>query len=146
VSDAAHARRPAPGEGRLTVDDVVRYVRHPWALEVSARTAERAGFPPGTTFHPTFLYESVACALLGAVLLWWDRARPMRAGRLFAVYVMGYTSFRFFIEGLRIDEAKEAGGLRLNQWTSLVVFATTACVLCWSALRRPAEPPPTDDR
>ncbi|NBP51946.1 MAG: hypothetical protein EBU70_12380, partial [Actinobacteria bacterium] len=40
VSDAVHARRPAPGEGRLTVDDVVRYVRHPWALELSAQVRE----------------------------------------------------------------------------------------------------------
>jgi prolipoprotein diacylglyceryltransferase len=29
---------------------------------------------------------------------------------------------RFFVEGLRIDPAKDAGGLRLNQWTSIVVF------------------------
>lgn len=40
MSDAVHARRPAPGEGRLTVDDVVRYVRHPWALELSAQVRE----------------------------------------------------------------------------------------------------------
>lgn len=116
----------------------------PWALEVSARTAGRAGYDPGTTFHPTFLYESIACALLGAALLWWDRARPMRPGRLFGAYVIGYTTFRFFIEGLRIDEAKEAGGLRLNQWTSLVVCAATVAVLVATRDRKPAEPAPTE--
>ncbi|MBU6200756.1 MAG: prolipoprotein diacylglyceryl transferase [Acidobacteria bacterium] len=116
----------------------------PWALEVSARTADHAGYAAGTTFHPTFLYESIACALLGAVLLRWDRMRPMRPGRLFAAYVMGYTSFRFFIEGLRIDEAKEAGGLRLNQWTSIVVFAAAVVALVATRNRRPAERAPTE--
>jgi prolipoprotein diacylglyceryltransferase len=70
--------------------------------------------------------------------------RPMRGGRLFAVYVLGYTSFRFFIEGLRIDEAKEAGGLRLNQWTSIVVFAATVVALLATRNRRPAEQAPTE--
>jgi len=118
----------------------------PWALEVSARTAERAGYPPGTTFHPTFLYESIACALLGAVLLWWDRVKPMRPGWLFGAYLMGYSSFRFFNEGVRIDEAKVFGGLRFNQWASLIVFVATAVVLAVVAARRPSKVSSTDDR
>ncbi|MFM8648989.1 MAG: prolipoprotein diacylglyceryl transferase, partial [Actinomycetota bacterium] len=28
----------------------------------------------------------------------------------------------FWIEGLRIDPAKEGGGLRLNQWTAIVLI------------------------
>ena len=31
----------------------------PWALEVDPETAIEAGYAPGTTFHPTFLYESL---------------------------------------------------------------------------------------
>jgi len=53
----------------------------------------------------------------------------MRPGRLFAFYVAGYTVFRFFIEGLRIDPAHYAGGLRLNQWVSIVVFAGALAVI-----------------
>ena len=111
----------------------------PWALRVSDETARRAGFAPGTTFHPTFLYESLLCALLGFALIALDRRVPMRRGRLFAFYVAGYTSFRFFIEGLRIDPAHYAGGLRLNQWVSIVVF--TCAVIVIVAMRGvPAEP------
>ena len=111
----------------------------PWALSVSDETAVKAGFEPGTTFHPTFLYESLLCAALGFALLALDRRVPMRPGRLFAFYVAGYTAFRFFIEGLRIDPAHYAGGLRLNQWVSLVVFACAVVVIV--AMRgAPAEP------
>lgn len=101
----------------------------PWALSVSDETAVKAGFEPGTTFHPTFLYESLLCAALGFGLITLDRRVPMRPGRLFAFYVAGYTAFRFFIEGLRIDPAHYAGGLRLNQWVSLIVFACAFAVI-----------------
>jgi prolipoprotein diacylglyceryltransferase len=37
--------------------------------------------------------------------------------------------FRFFIEGIRIDEAHLVGGLRLNQWVSLVVFGVSALLI-----------------
>lgn len=98
----------------------------PWALEVSARTAEKAGYPSGTTFHPTFLYESIACVLLCVVLLQIDKRRTPRVPLLFYMYVIGYCILRFFVEGLRIDPAHSAGGLRLNQWVSIVCAFTAA--------------------
>ncbi len=101
----------------------------PWALEVSASTANAAGYATGTTFHPTFLYESLACGALSLALLYLDKKVPMRPGRLFCFYTAGYTLFRFFIEGIRIDEAHHVGGLRLNQWVSLVVFAVSVLVI-----------------
>jgi len=42
---------------------------------------------------------------------------------------------RFFIEGLRIDPAHQAGGLRLNQWVSIVVFTISAVFLIVDARR-----------
>ncbi len=101
----------------------------PWALRVSDLNAMAAGYPPGTTFHPTFLYESVASALLCVALLVLDRRIAMRPGRLFFFYTAGYTSYRFFIEGLRIDPAHHIGFWRLNQWVSVVVFAISVAVI-----------------
>jgi prolipoprotein diacylglyceryl transferase len=113
----------------------------PWGLEVSAGTAQSAGYNAGTQFHPTFLYESIACLLLCGALIALDKKVPMRAGRLFFFYTAGYTVFRFFIEGLRIDPANSAGGLRLNQWVSLAVFAASLAVII--AMRgRPATTEP----
>jgi len=109
----------------------------PWALEVSDATALKAGFPEGTTFHPTFLYESIACLILAAALIVVERKlRPAR-GRLLAWYVAGYTAIRFFVEGLRIDEAKEFAGFRFNQWVSIVVFAIAVAFLVVDARRSP---------
>jgi prolipoprotein diacylglyceryl transferase len=109
----------------------------PWALEVSSATALKAGYVGGTTFHPTFLYESIGCLVLAALLIMWEkRASPAR-GRLMVWYVAGYTFMRFFIEGLRIDPAKATGGLRLNQWVSLVVFAAAVMFLLIDRRRSP---------
>jgi len=100
----------------------------PWALRVSDAKTLAAGYDVGTTFHPTFLYESVWCALLCLVLLAVNRRDSLRPGRVFWLYAAGYTAMRFFIEGLRIDRAHEAGGLRLNQWVSLVVFVVSIAI------------------
>ncbi len=101
----------------------------PWALEVSSDTAVKAGELPGTTFHPTFLYESIGCLLIAVVLVLIDRRVKLRPGLLFFVYTAMYTFMRFFVEGLRVDPTTEAGGLRLNQWTSIVVFSVSILIL-----------------
>ena len=43
-------------------------------------------------------------------------------GNVMALYVMGYTLGRGWIEALRTDHANHILGLRLNDWTSLFVF------------------------
>ena len=107
----------------------------PWALEISDMKTIAAGYPQGTTFHPTFLYESIGCLLLAGLLLVIERRVALRPGRLFAAYVAGYTAMRFFIEGLRIDRAHEIAGLRFNQWVSLVVFAISIAILVRGRVR-----------
>ena len=104
----------------------------PWALRVSNDKIP-PGYAPGTTFHPTFLYESLWNFALCGVLLWIDRRFKLRPGRLFAVYVVGYAVGRFWVEGLRIDFAHTTGGLRLNQWVALVVglLAVGYLVIDW---------------
>jgi prolipoprotein diacylglyceryl transferase len=93
----------------------------PWGLQIDdAHLPE--GHVPGTTFHPTFLYESLWNFALCVVLLWCQRHFRLAAGRLLGCYLIGYGVGRFWIEGLRIDPASEAGGLRLNQWVSLVAI------------------------
>lgn len=100
----------------------------PWGLEIDARHAPD-GAAAGTLYHPTFLYESLWCLALAGLLLLVERRARLAPGRLFYVYVAGYCAMRFFIEGLRIDPAKAAGGLRLNQWVSLVLLAASLAAL-----------------
>lgn len=93
----------------------------PWALEVDPQFVP-AGFPADTTFHPTFLYESLWTLGLAGLLLLIDRRIRLGPGRLFGVYVAGYGLGRFWIEGLRIDRATEVAGLRWNQWIALAMI------------------------
>ena len=46
-----------------------------------------------------------------------------------ALYVMGYTAGRVWIEALRTDHANHILGLRLNIWTSVIVFALALAVV-----------------
>ena len=100
----------------------------PWALEIDDKYLPD-GYASGTTFHPTFLYESLWNLALVGVLLWIDRKLRLGPGRLLAVYVMGYGVGRFWIEGLRIDPATEVGGLRWNQWVALAAIVGGAVYL-----------------
>lgn len=107
----------------------------PWALEVSGNTAVKAGYAAGTTFHPTFLYESVGCIVLAWLLIRLERRISPARGRLFAWYVAGYTVLRFGTESLRIDASHNVGGMRLNQWVAIGVFAVAVLFLTVDRLR-----------
>ena len=114
----------------------------PWALEID----NPRGYPSGTTFHPTYLYESLWNLALCGVLLWIQRRYHLAAGRLLGVYLIGYGTGRFWIEGLRIDPANSAGGLRLNQWVALAAIAAGTIYLIATRGQKWHEAPhPTTD-
>ena len=118
----------------------------PWGLEIDPDNPDAVA--GAEAYHPTFLYEATWNVALAALLVWADRRFRLGAGRVFALYVAGYATGRFWIEGLRIDDAQVFAGLRLNQWVSLVAVAG-ALVYLW--LRRGAgrelvvEPPEPAD-
>ena len=115
----------------------------PWALEISADNLP-ARYPAGTTFHPTFLYESIWSLALCVVLLQIERRWPVRPGRLFAYYLAGYFAGRFWIEALRIDPAHVLGPFRLNQWVALAVVTSAVAYLLFDGARgrqRPSAEP-----
>ncbi|GAB2915900.1 prolipoprotein diacylglyceryl transferase [Rhodococcus aerolatus] len=102
----------------------------PWALQI-----DPAHRPPDTPdiglYQPTFLYESLWDVGVAVLLLWAGHRWVLRRGTVFALYVAAYTVGRAWIEALRVDHANHVLGLRLNDWTSLVVFlaAITALVV-----------------
>ncbi|WP_017600178.1 prolipoprotein diacylglyceryl transferase [Nocardiopsis lucentensis] len=112
----------------------------PWALEIYPypEGGLRQGMIPGeTTYHPTFLYESLWCLGLAVLLAYLGRRfeDKLQGGRLFALYVMGYCAGRFWIEYMRIDPANEFFGLRLNNWTSLAVLLAALAYFLWAGRR-----------
>jgi phosphatidylglycerol---prolipoprotein diacylglyceryl transferase len=102
-----------------------------WALEIDRdhRPDEYVEF---ATFHPTFLYEFLWCVGVALLVIWAGKRFNLTHGRTFALYVAAYTVGRFWIEWLRIDDAHEIMGLRLNDWVSLIVFAGAVAYLWWA--------------
>jgi prolipoprotein diacylglyceryl transferase len=110
----------------------------PWALRI-----DPAHRPPSTAtvnyahialYQPTFLYESLWDVAIAVAVILLDRRYGFSKGRAFALYVALYTLGRFWIESLRIDDAHRFLGLRLNDWTSIIVFVAA---VAYFALRRP---------
>ncbi|WP_078878158.1 prolipoprotein diacylglyceryl transferase [Streptomyces sp. NBRC 110035] len=105
----------------------------PWALHI---TSTDGGRVPGY-YHPTFLYESLWCVGVALLVIWADRRFKLGHGRVFALYVAAYCAGRFWIEYMRVDEAHHVLGLRLNNWTALIVFVLAVVYFVVSAKLRP---------
>jgi prolipoprotein diacylglyceryl transferase len=90
-------------------------------------------------FQPTFLYELLWDLIVVALVLWSGRHFRIRRGYLFAVYTALYTVGRFGIEYLRVDEAHRFYGLRLNDWTAILVFAVSVILLATRGRARPGD-------
>ncbi|MEV7771958.1 prolipoprotein diacylglyceryl transferase [Kitasatospora sp. NPDC086791] len=112
----------------------------PWGLEID-KTLPNGEIVKGV-YHPTFLYESIWCVLVALLVIWADRRFTLGHGRAFALYVAAYTVGRFWTEWLRIDEAHVYFGLRLNDWTSIVVFLGAVAYLVIVGKKRPGREDP----
>ncbi|WP_051704366.1 prolipoprotein diacylglyceryl transferase [Glycomyces sp. NRRL B-16210] len=102
-----------------------------WAVQINADEVRRQTpeYIGNTLFHPTFLYELLWNLGVALVVFLADRRVKFGAGRAVALYVALYGLGRFWIEGLRIDHAQDFLGLRLNQWTSIVVVVLAVAYL-----------------
>ena len=110
----------------------------PWALEIEPG-ARPEGYEQFETFHPTFLYEFGWNLGIAALVVWADRRLNLGFGRVFALYVAGYTAGRGWIEHLRIDDVQldDVFGLRVNVWVSIVVFLAAVSYFAVSSRRHP---------
>ena len=90
-------------------------------------------------FHPTFLYESLwnlgVFGLLLSLFFWGLRENKkssgkLKAGTLFLVYMIAYSSGRVWIEGLRMDSLM-VGPFRIAQLVSLSGIALGLFGIIW---------------
>lgn len=117
----------------------------PWGLEIYYRVDGNGALAPLTgrstgevidVVHPTFLYELLWNLLIFALLLWADKHFKLDRGRVFWLYVAGYTAGRFWIELMRSDPATHIFGLRVNTITSAVMFLTSVACVMWLSRQR----------
>ena len=115
----------------------------PWALAIDPAHRPQASLGQ-STYHPTFLYQPIWDVGVAARVIWADRRFRLGHGRAFALYVAAYTVGRSWIEALRVDPAHSFLGLRLNDWTSLLVFVGAVVYFVVSARLRPGRETPEE--
>ncbi|OZM70521.1 prolipoprotein diacylglyceryl transferase [Amycolatopsis antarctica] len=129
----------------------------PWALEVYQRfdpdnpalRDDLGGVATGhipldvSPVHPTFLYELLWNLGIALLIVWADRRFRLGHGRVFALYVAGYTAGRCWIELMRTDDATMVLGLRVNVWVSILVFVGAMAYVVIAKGRGPREDPDT---
>jgi phosphatidylglycerol---prolipoprotein diacylglyceryl transferase len=115
---------------------------HQWDQAAGRAVTDAAGNPVVLgTFHPTFLYESIWCLLVALGLVLLDRRVSLARGQVFALYMSSYCVGRVVFEFMRTDEANRILGLRLNVWTSVIVFVGGLVLFVWAGRRAGQEPP-----
>ncbi|HIW39401.1 MAG TPA: prolipoprotein diacylglyceryl transferase [Candidatus Eubacterium pullicola] len=87
----------------------------PWAITVD-----------GIKVHPTFLYESIWCIIIFAVLILIDNKSHF-AGKIACLYGILYSAERFCVEALRTDS------LMIGPFKQAQVLSTVVILLCLAA-------------
>ncbi len=82
----------------------------PWGIVVN-----------GQKVHPTFLYESIVNFAVFIFLTWFARNKKTTHGQILALYLILYSTGRFFIEGLRTDSLMFLN-MRVAQLISLAMI------------------------
>jgi prolipoprotein diacylglyceryl transferase len=117
----------------------------PWALEIAPQHRP-VGYVQYATFQPTFLYESLACLAIFAILLLVEHRTRLKVGQTFALYIALYTFARFFFENMRIDPANKIAGMRLNAWVSIILFVFGVAWFVWLGRHEPEQRHPGETR
>lgn len=103
----------------------------PWAVTIDP-SRRPDGYEQYSTFHPTFLYESlysfVMCTLLVLLVLHQERIRWFRAGMAFGIYLFGYGLVRLILESIRTDSLY-IGPLPAAYWLSFALMAVGISVV-----------------
>jgi prolipoprotein diacylglyceryl transferase len=114
----------------------------PWAVRIDSNhqvgvIATKFQETPYGYYQPTFLYESIWDIGTAIALVVLDRKYRLGHGRVFALYLVLYGLGRSWIEALRIDPAHHFYGLRLNDWTSIIIVVAGVLGYLVSARFRP---------
>ena len=84
--------------------------------------------------HPSQLYEFALEGVLLFVVLWWFSSRPRPRGQVSALFLIGYSLCRFFVEFFREPDyyiGYLALGLTYGQWLSVVMLAAGIGLFAW---------------
>jgi phosphatidylglycerol:prolipoprotein diacylglycerol transferase len=108
------------------------------AIDPNSRLWIMLQLPDGSLVHPTFLYESIWNLGVFVLLFYLAWRKPhLKAGAVFATYLIGYSLGRFWIEALRTDSLM-LGPLRVAQVVSLAMILAGGVI--WVGIYRWQKP------
>jgi phosphatidylglycerol:prolipoprotein diacylglycerol transferase len=110
----------------------------PWGLQIAPPNRPKE-YLTNTTFHPTFLYESLLNLINFAILYWLYTHKQLKKGTTTALYLINYGIIRFTIELVKIDPdiSAQLGPLRVPQYVSLLfVIAGIALLLYTTQIKK----------
>ncbi len=104
----------------------------PWGMtgDVIQSGVNGSGYDTALPVHPTFLYESLWCALGFLLLHIMSKKAYKFKGQIFCSYLMWYGVGRFFIEGLRTDSLM-LGSLRLSQLVAVITVVGAGLLMLY---------------
>ncbi len=97
----------------------------PWGVVYTHPGSSAYGLPPT---HPAVAYELLMDLLIFSIL-WKLRGRVQPGGTLFLLYLIIYSTGRFFLSFLRLDSNTVLLELNQAQWLSLIVLAAALPLL-----------------
>lgn len=105
----------------------------PWSIPIAISNRPLA-YSESKFFHPTFLYESLACLFLAAILLvlfykWKKNLNKKRLKIILAIYLSSYAFIRFMLEFIKVDSTPIFLNLRWPQIASLFMFAIALLII-----------------
>lgn len=109
----------------------------PWAVTIDP-SHRLPGYEQFSTFHPTFLYESLWNLIGFTILFWlvWRYGDRLLDGEVVGLYAIWYPTGRFLVEFVRLGYT-HIGGLTPAQWTSLLVVIAAAVITVYRRQKRP---------
>jgi phosphatidylglycerol:prolipoprotein diacylglycerol transferase len=108
----------------------------PWGVHFPVPGAD-----PAALYHPAQLYATIISLGL-AGLLTACYLRPHRVGQVMALYVCGYSVYRFLIESLRKGVTAEVFALGLTEAQAFSLLTLALGAAWWGWLQRHAAPAP----
>jgi phosphatidylglycerol:prolipoprotein diacylglycerol transferase len=100
----------------------------PWAMAF-----RHAGPEPR---HPSQLYEFALEGVALFCLLWWFSSKPRPRGQVSALFLIGYSVFRFTAEFFREPDAylgQLSLGMTMGQWLCVPMFLGGIALFAWAA-------------
>lgn len=110
----------------------------PWGIPIDLINRP-IDYVTSTFFHPTFLYESLGCLLIFAILISAnyllikrDKLNKYYFVLLTALYMILYSILRFRLEFIKVDTTPIFLGLRLPQVVSLLIILISIILLIFN--------------